>query len=61
MWFSDFIEVFDFTDSFTIQSQTDYNTILDKISLCVGPFNDLGWGIARTCMHLSLVGTGLGI
>ena len=33
--FSDFIEAFDFTDSFTIQSQSDYNMILDQISLCV--------------------------
>ena len=32
--FSDFIEAFDFTDGFTIQSQSDYNMILDQISLC---------------------------
>ena len=32
--FSDFIEAFDFIDGFTIQSQSDYNMILDQISLC---------------------------
>ena len=32
--FSDFIEVFDFLDGFIIQSQSDYDIILDQISLC---------------------------
>ena len=32
--FSDFIEVFDFSDGFTIQSQSDYKMIWDQISLC---------------------------
>ena len=31
--FSDFIEVFDFSDGFTIQSQSDYKMIWDQISL----------------------------
>ena len=31
--FSDFIEAFDCIDSFTIQPQSDYNMILDQISL----------------------------
>ena len=31
--FRDFIEAFDFIDSFAIQSQSDYNIILDQISL----------------------------
>ena len=31
--FNDFKEAFDFTDGFTIQSQSDYNMILDQI-LC---------------------------
>ena len=33
MWFQCFIEAFDFTEGFTIQSQSDYNMILDQISL----------------------------
>ena len=33
-----YIEAFDFTDSFTIQSQSDYNMILDQISLWFIPY-----------------------
>ena len=38
--FSDFIEVFDFSDGFTIQSQSDYKMIWDQISLCDGTHSD---------------------
>ena len=31
---SDFSEVYDFSDGFTTQSQSDYNVILGHISLC---------------------------
>ena len=43
--FSDFIEVYDFSDGFTTQSLSDYRMILVQISLCLSE-QEMGYHLA---------------